>query len=594
MKLTELRLKNFKSVGAEEQVLAFSAITLLFGPNSVGKSTVLQALVFLHEVVNHQNLNHDQTVLGGDAMDLGGFKNLVHGRDDSEAIVIGVSFELDAHEMPDYLSEYEINLLNEAGLPEVQDIFEAVNHASITLTLRWSMLLDAAYVEKYECKLNDETIAVIEASPDGKRVRLESLQLTYEGFSDPLIFEEEGITFIDILAEVLDAGPGQQFTQSRPLRDDSIDDLEKLYEGLEDPKTSKLLLLQLREELEQRTSRRAKNLEGKVVRLLDQSSTVPVREFIELNGLTQALPDTRTGIEIDSELWVPDSDIEEHDRPKKLLARALLDVAICGPLKVLSDWLEELSYIGPLRDLPPRNILPRMSPDSSRWARGLAAWESLPAASDELVKELNYWMGDACLKIGYQLQVKRYRELEDSHPIYLMLESDSETDDRIVMKELLDELHPKVRVSLIEDDTELEVMPQDIGVGVSQIFPVLTMAVTKKDGLAAIEQPELHIHPRLQTELADVFIRYAIQSNVMFLLETHSEHLMLRMLRRVREAENHLNDQKSLSPDDLAVHYVESGSEGTKFSQLRVSEDVDFIDEWPDGFFDERDEELFF
>jgi len=151
-----------------------------------------------------------------------------------------------------------------------------------------------------------------------------------------------------------------------------------------------------------------------------------------------------------------------------------------------------------------------------------------------------------------------------------------------------------VRVSLIEDDTELEVMPQDIGVGVSQIFPVLTMAVTKKDGLAAIEQPELHIHPRLQTELADVFIRYAIQSNVMFLLETHSEHLMLRMLRRVREAENHLNDQKSLSPDDLAVHYVESGSEGTKFSQLRVSEDGDFIDEWPDGFFDERDEELFF
>ena len=46
-------------------------------------------------------------------------------------------------------------------------------------------------------------------------------------------------------------------------------------------------------------------------------------------------------------------------------------------------------------------------------------------------------------------------------------------------------------------------------------------------------------------------------------------------------------------PHDLSVHYVESTSEGTRFTRLRVSEDGDFLDEWPDGFFDERDEELF-
>ena len=49
----------------------------------------------------------------------------------------------------------------------------------------------------------------------------------------------------------------------------------------------------------------------------------------------------------------------------------------------------------------------------------------------------------------------------------------------------------------------------------------------------------------------------------------------------------------SLSPKDLAVHYVEPADLGTEFKRLRVSEDGDFLDEWPAGFFDERDGELF-
>jgi len=57
-------------------------------------------------------------------------------------------------------------------------------------------------------------------------------------------------------------------------------------------------------------------------------------------------------------------------------------------------------------------------------------------------------------------------------------------------------------------------------VGISQIFPVLVLSILQKQGLVAIEQPELHIHPKLQVELADVFVRYAKESNALFLLET--------------------------------------------------------------------------
>jgi hypothetical protein len=79
------------------------------------------------------------------------------------------------------------------------------------------------------------------------------------------------------------------------------------------------------------------------------------------------------------------------------------------------------------------------------------------------------------------------------------------------------------------------------------------------------------------------------------LIETHSEHIMLRLLRRVRET---TDDELppgviGLSADDLSVIYVESGPEGVRFRPLRVSEDGDFLDRWPQGFFEERAEELF-
>jgi predicted ATPase len=137
-------------------------------------------------------------------------------------------------------------------------------------------------------------------------------------------------------------------------------------------------------------------------------------------------------------------------------------------------------------------------------------------------------------------------------------------------------------------------MPQDIGVGISQVFPVVVLTVAQETGLIAIEQPELHVHPAIQIELADLFARYAINHNKLLLLESHSEHLILRLLRRVRDsAAQQAPDTPGLNKDYVSVQYVEPTSEGARFTRLRIDSDGDFIDEWPNGFFDERDEELF-
>ncbi|MGQ3280828.1 MAG: DUF3696 domain-containing protein, partial [Shinella sp.] len=101
--------------------------------------------------------------------------------------------------------------------------------------------------------------------------------------------------------------------------------------------------------------------------------------------------------------------------------------------------------------------------------------------------------------------------------------------------------------------------------------------------------------------LGDLFIQAIQKSESIFgpgktlLVETHSEHIMLRLLRRIREAsENEVPPGLiGLAPDDLAVIYVESTDDGVRFRPLRVDREGDFIDRWPKGFFEERAEELF-
>jgi len=119
----------------------------------------------------------------------------------------------------------------------------------------------------------------------------------------------------------------------------------------------------------------------------------------------------------------------------------------------------------------------------------------------------------------------------------------------------------------------------------------------ENSGLTAcfIQQPELHLHPALQATLGDVFIEASGGRNQL-IVETHSEHLLLRLLKRVRQT-NHQVDiapELRLKPEDLCVIYFHPQTDGsTDVRRLRVTPEGDFMDRWPSGFFDERGKELF-
>lgn len=159
---------------------------------------------------------------------------------------------------------------------------------------------------------------------------------------------------------------------------------------------------------------------------------------------------------------------------------------------------------------------------------------------------------------------------------------------RLVLEILdLGVLGPRLKATVLDVEHDLEMPLSSVGFGVSQILPII-LASTTLGSRICVEQPELHLHPLMQANVADYIIHTAQREHnpASWLIETHSEAMMLRIQRRIRE--------NKLDPKDVTVLYVgQIGDRGSVIEELRLNELGEFIDEWPGGFFEMDFDDIF-
>lgn len=131
----------------------------------------------------------------------------------------------------------------------------------------------------------------------------------------------------------------------------------------------------------------------------------------------------------------------------------------------------------------------------------------------------------------------------------------------------------------------------DVGFGVSQVLPVIVQLFYAPDNsVVFIEQPEIHLHPNAQALLADVILD-AINMNengqnrrIQIIIETHSEHLLRRLQRRIAE--------EKASDEDIKAYFAQNSKKYSKLSKLEVDKYGNILN-WPDGFFGDMENDMY-
>lgn len=229
----------------------------------------------------------------------------------------------------------------------------------------------------------------------------------------------------------------------------------------------------------------------------------------------------------------------------------------------LEEQFSRLYYLGPLREYPKRRYVWSGGEPVDVGRHGERAVDALLAARERksyisrgprkhywtLDRMLAHWLKEMDLISGFSV-------------------------DRIAKGESIYE----VRVQRMPDSASVSLT--DVGFGVSQVLPVLVLCYYAKAGSTLLfEQPEIHLHPSVQSSLADLFIDVAQHRNIQIIVESHSEHLLNRLQRRMAEEE--------VCQDDLALYFCETGKDE---AQLRPLETDSFgnIKNWPKDFFGDR------
>ncbi len=567
-RLQALRVGNFKAF-ADSQRIPLKPITLIFGPNSAGKSSFIHSLALAHEAQfgrekrSLARLDVHHTDVGGSAIDLGGFRQYVHRGQLNRRVEWG--------------AELKVSAIAASKDQRLAQLLASVETVSLNIALG--------------IELDDQDRPRSGAAP-----RVDSIEVTGDG------------------AELLRMSRRRADSNGTNLRLDRVASSHPVFRQVlkaivESATTSEEMRHEDFEGANEAIAVLLPDLLVRVDQFFPTGVDIPKAEGAELSPVSMLFPVSKGNRK---------EDIAQAVR--FYLPRTLNDL-IKGLADTLAAELKQLQYLGPLRSFPPRHLAFAEHEDANWYAGGGYAWDVV--RRDDAVREaVNGWLGSSKLKTPYKLVVRslvaadqlkdplasgleaivdddeamflgsvdkdgfvmnHYPPRDDARPFFQDVDASAEVLAKAIDLSDIDRIRELV---LVDQRTSTVVTHRDVGIGISQVLPVLVMAYGSQGKLLAMEQPEIHLHPALQAELADVFIEAALGPRQnSFILETHSEHLILRLMRRIREGK--------VKSDDIGVVFVEPLARGSRFLELRIDEEGDFIDEWPGGFFEESFHEKF-
>lgn len=630
--LTSIKLGNFKAFGPT-QTIPIKPITLIFGPNSAGKSSIIHSLLLAHQAaVVDGNLDVRCPKIAGNSVDLGGFEDYVHRHAIGQTVSWQAAFQTDKLQgrLAEFLRQHfkSLEVAVEFGVRtvETKEFKRRLNPRTgqeerIPVPTGNYVREGQPFVKRYEVRLDGVALLAMEARQPGV--------LT--------------INLFDVRQPAINRHLREAFTG------------ESAVPGLENVTA---------EELEQAAREMLATMSARADQFVPEC--VGKRGMEEMEAHVYHAP---------AEVLFYGS-VYTHPRLVRSCCVQFLELVnglLEGAFTAIHQALGSMHYLGPLRTVPPRNFNHYEAHDPNWYSGGAYAWQ-VARENLEVRKKVNEWLrGKGRLTPGYTLELLRYfapqslrqplTDTTDDLTSWVRQQVRRATKDLLAQsslpKEEQEELLRQIRINpeaepdslnnnpeglalhgewqekepgkqrvedllerlnatggdlsslaLVDHGNQTVVSHRDVGTGISQVFPVLVSAYEGKERLVVIEQPEIHVHPKLQADLGDVFIEAALAENGphhKFLIETHSEHLILRLLRRVREccsgdgfdlpsaesADPSGGIRPEIRPEDICVLYVIPKETGAEVIQLEVTEDGDFSTNWPHGFFTDRAEELF-
>ncbi|QMV65527.1 DUF3696 domain-containing protein [Pseudomonas berkeleyensis] len=507
--LEKLSIKNFKAFSAWQEI-NLAPITLIYGPNSSGKSSIIHSIMLLKQSLTRPNLQGG-LVSNGEFVDLGDFSSMVHGHDLNRDISFRLTYK------PTKKQSY-----SDFGL----DVFGKSTVREYELNYKYYLIND---------------------SPKNKSSELE---------------KKRGFSYLNTMSTIVRAGEKKEILFSTSV----ISELETITElseprrlglNFEKKSTPEKVSPESEQSLNKKKSAQLVAA-AKKFKFLDKdawestytylSNHRSKRHEFSKNDISKLLD----GLKFKSDInYATPSTAEFESRMHKdfdFNSLIQLNMAFSSLARDLKEKFSSISYLGPLRSHPSRFYAPKTDQNDSVGKQGENVAKFI-YERPEITEDINQWF--SMFEVPYKLS------------------SDGIGNDVS---------GPVICLQLMDNRTGVMVGPSDVGFGIGQMLPIIVEGLVRDDSVICVEQPEIHLHPRLQAHLANFFVK-TCKSN-QWIVETHSESLMIRLQRLIAAGK--------LLPRDVSIIYVEPTEEGGQIIPIRLDKEGDFIDSWPEGFFEER------